>query len=308
MTIMSFSVVCRKCGRSHSLEEYLDSKFCKDCGTFLSLPKTRVSAYTPSLRISPKETKSSIVKLREHPKIKRVEINSDVAYFLGLFLARGKLRKESLTIRLPCKFENASDHRDFLLNYVIPRMEKATGEKIEVRGDQWSDYTFDIMIRSEFFLKLLATLEFQEGDVCRFFGVPFEIFNASNEIQREFIKGIGDCSGELDRYLGGRPRVVLRFLNENTKIIEDLVELLVMLSVDIFDVNLSPPSAQHAELSKRISELSDRLTSAYGVKVTGRQEQIGRDNMVRIWAEDYYRQIGFNHPLRQMKLLKYLNP
>jgi len=59
-------------------------------------------------------------------------------------------------------------------------------------------------------------------------------------------------------------------------------------------------------LDIRLEKRSFDIT--YGVKVTGRQEQIGRDNMVRIWAEDYYRQIGFNHPLRQMRLLKYLNP
>jgi hypothetical protein len=288
------------------LQEYLDTKFCRSCGTFLSWPKTGDRAHTPSLIISPKRRKSLEVKLREHPKINRAEVDDDIAYFLGLFQARGELEKESLIIRIPCKSKNASDQKDFLLNYVIFRMEKATGEKIEIQGDKWRAYSFNIRIRSAFFLRLLATFEFQEGEVCRFAGVPYEIFNANDEAKRDFIKGIGDCCGEIDRYLGGRPRVVLRFLNENTKIIEDVVELLVRLSVDIFDVNLSPPSKRRQELSGRINELTDNLTSRYGVKVTGRQERIGRDNMIRMWAEEYYRQIGFNHPLRQSKLLKYL--
>jgi hypothetical protein len=304
--VMSFNVVCRKCGRSHSSQEYLDSKFCRNCGTFLSLPKTRVKARAPSLKIYPKERKSLKVKFRDHPKINRTDVNADIAYFLGLFLARGDLKRESLIIRVPCRSENASDHRDFLLDYVIPRMEKATGEKIRIHGDEWRGYRFNIMISSDFFLRLIATLEYEEGEVCRFAGIPYEIFNANNEAKREFVKGIGDCSGEIDRYIDGSPRVVLRFLNENTKIIEDIVELLITLSVDIFDVNLSPASEHRPDVSVRIDELTHNLESRYGVKVTGRRQRTGRDNMIRIWAEEYYNQIDFNNPLRQTKLLKYL--
>ena len=282
----------------------MDSRFCCECGTYLSRPKERGRSTTPSLKISQRTT--NITKLPEHPKIKRAEINTEIAYFLGLFLARGKLTRDSIIVRVPCKPENAPGHKDFLLNCVVPRMEKAIGEKIEVRGDLWNDYSFDIMIRSEFFLKLLAALDYRVGEVCRFFGAPFEIFNSTSEIQRDFVRGIGDCCGEVDRYIGGRPRVVLRFLNENTKIVEDVIEVLLRLTVDIFDVNLSPASAHHEELSIKLRELADKLTSTFGVNVTGRQEQIGRDNMVRIWGDEYYRQIGFNNPARQTKLLRYL--
>jgi len=298
---MPLEIVCRKCGRTHTSKEYLDSRFCRKCGTFLSLPKPKVRVSTPSLRISPK------AELREYPKIKRAEINTDIAYLLGLFMARGELREESLVIRVPCRFQNASDHKDFLLGYVVPRMEKATGEKVGVHGDVWSDYSFDITIRNDFFLKLLARLELRQGEVCRFAGAPFEIFNANNDVKRDFVRGIGDCCGELDRYIGGKPRVVLRFLNENTWIIEDVVELLVRLSTEIFDVNLSPAPTNRQETSLRLDELKDSLRSRYGVKVTGRLQRTGRDNMIRMWAEEYYAHFGFNHPLRQTKLLRYLS-
>jgi len=185
-------------------------------------------------------------------------------------------------------------------------MEKTTGEKIEIHGDDWGAYSFNIQIRSDFFLRLLETFEFQEGEVSRFAGVPYEIFNANDEAKRDFLKGIGDCCGEVDRYLDGRARVVLRFLNENVRIIEDVVELLVRLAVDIFDVNLSPPSKHRQELSSKIDELTNSLTSRYLVNVTGRQERVGRDNMIRMWGEEYYQKIGFYHPLRHGKLLKYL--
>lgn len=276
------------------------------CGTFLSLPKPRVKAQTPRLKISPKERKSPRVKFRDHPKTNRTDVSADISYLLGLFLARGNLKKESLTIRVPCRSENAPHHRDFLVGYVVPRMERATGEKIKIYGDGWRGYTFHIMISSDFFLRLLETLEYEEGQVCRFAGIPYEIFNASNEVKREFVKGIGDCSGEIDRYIDGSPRVVLRFLNENAKLIEDIVELLLMLSVDIFDVNLSPASERRPDVSARIDELTCNLGSRYGVNVTGRRQKTGRDNMIRIWGEEYYNQIDFYNPLRRTKLLKYL--
>lgn len=303
---MSTEIICRKCGRSHSFQEYSSSRFCRNCGTFLFLSRKKMSSTTPTIRISPRGTNLSELRVREHPKSRRADIDPNLGYFLGLFVARGILRSNSLVIRIPCKSENASDHRQFLLGYVVPRLEKATGEKIIVPKHWWAAYSFDISIQSNFLLRLLDALEFKAGEICRYVGAPHEIFNSNTETITDFLKGVGDCCGEVDRYLGGKARVVLRFLNENTSIFEDIIELLTMISVEIFDVNISPASMLRPDVAGSLLEMTRNLSSRYGVKVTGRQQETGRDNMIRLWAEEYYKRIGFNHPLRQMKLLRYL--
>lgn len=299
-------ITCRRCGCVHSYQEFVRDRFCRKCGTFLVLPKVKPRKASPSIRISPKRPIST-VKFRRHLETDRVEISSDVGYFLGLFLARGALREDVLVVRIPCKSTNTADHKDFLLRYVVPRMEEATGEKIKVYGDRWADYSFDIIISNDFFRQLLRTLDYRSGEVCRYAGVPHEVFHSNADTMKEFVRGIGDCCGEVDRYISGRPRVVLRFLNENTLILEDVVELLLLLGLEIFDVNISPASSLRPRISGRIDKLTENLGSMYGLSVTGRQEKTGRDNMIRMWADDYQTTIGFNHPLRKNKLQKYLN-
>lgn len=298
--------VCRKCGRTYSLKEYFKSRFCRSCGTYLFPKKEKRVTRTPRLRISSKIKKPFQIKLRSHPKTNRAPIDADAAYFLGLLLARGRVNGKTLTIRIPCRYENAADHRDFLLGYVIDRMEKATGEKIKIRDDRWKNFSFDITIESDFFINLIRILGMPEGEVCRLSGVPYEIFNSNNDVQRDFVKGIGDCCGEVDKYFGGRPRVCLRFLNENIGIIEDVVEVLIRSSVEIFDVNLSPPSPNYPLRAKKLGKLETDITSRYDVNVTGRTERIGRDNMIRMWAEEYYNKVNFCNQLRQQKLVSYL--
>jgi hypothetical protein len=68
-------------------------------------------------------------------------------------------------------------HRDFLLNYVISRMEKATNEKIQVSETNWAKNTFNIKIRNNYFVRLLHLIDLEEGEVCRKAGAPHEIFH-----------------------------------------------------------------------------------------------------------------------------------
>ena len=308
---MSIEIVCGKCGQTYSFEEYSKDKFCSNCGTFLTIVRKGRESATPKLKITRKrrirrELKKDHLKLRTHPIKKRMELDQNIAYFLGLLLARGEVKRDSFLIKIPCRFENAIDHREFLVNQVLPRLKKGSGERINISKDFWNDFYFHIEINSEFFNRIIDVLEIKKGQVCRTSGVPYEIFNSSDDTQIEFLKGIGDCCGEIDRYFGGKPRVVLRFLNENTFLIEDVVEVLVRLSVPLFDVNLSPPSPTRKKLSNRIYKLSQDLTTRYGVNVTGRSERIGRDNMVRMWAEEYNKNIGFDNRLRQEKLMRYI--
>ena len=300
---MSLTIVCKKCGKTYSYEEYSKNKFCNNCGTFLTIVRKGIVSSTPKLKIKPKKFQ---VKFREHPINNRMKMDPDIAYLLGLLLARGVVKRDSMTIRIPCRYQNAIDHKEFLLNRVIPRLERASGERIIISKDFWNDFYLNVEINSNFYNRIIDMFEIKKGEICRTSGVPYEIFNSKNDVKKEFIKGIGECCGEIDKYYGGKPRVVLRFLNENTYLIEDVTEVLLYLSVSIFDVNLSPASPSHKELSDRLHKLSKDITTRYGVNVTGRSERIGRDNMIRIWAEEYKEKINFNNRLRYEKLLRYI--
>jgi len=44
-SVMSYVFICPKCGRPHTKEEYKDSRFCLDCGKFLTnLDKVEASS------------------------------------------------------------------------------------------------------------------------------------------------------------------------------------------------------------------------------------------------------------------------
>ena len=293
---------CRQCGTTYSEAEYRANRFCRKDGTWLSripVPRQR----SPTLVISTR----AVPPLRGHPSEVRVNVDGHVAYFLGVLLSRGAVQNDTLIIRVPCNSENALAHRDFVVESFIPRVRQAAGENVELIRGSWSSHSYEVVLKNDYFLKLLRSMAIPNGEVCRTIGAPQELFGAPAEVQREFIRGIGDCAGEVDRYIDRSPRALLRFLNENVALLEDVVEILLRLGVDIFDVNLSP-APYRGQLSQMIDQLEGALRSTYHVKVTGRLENIGRDHLVRIRAEEYYNKIGgYYNRFRQEKLEQYLS-
>jgi hypothetical protein len=250
----------------------------------------------------------TVTPLREHSTEARVNLDVHLAYFLGVLLSRGAVYNDTLVVRIPCKSESAAAHHDFIIESFVPRVREATGEDVELLRNDWRAQSYEVVLKNDYFIRLLRNMAIPDGEVCRTVGAPQELFAASGEIQREFIRGVGDCCGEVDRYIDRTPRALLRFLNENVLLLEDVVEILVRLNVRIFDINLSPAPAYNGQLSQSIEKLASDLTSLCHLNVTGRQEDIGRDHLVRMRALEYYNKIGgYYNKFRQQKLEEYLS-
>lgn len=154
----------------------------------------------------------------------------------------------------------------------------------------------------------MRDLAIPNGEVCKTTGAPQELLGASEEIQREFIRGVGDCCGEVDRDVDRSPRALLGFLNEGVTLLGDVVKILVRLGVGIVDVSLSLAPPKSDQLSQPIDKLGSDLVSLYHVNVTGRQEETGRDHIVRMRADEYHNKIGsYYNKVRQDKLEEYLS-
>jgi len=228
-----------------------------------------------------------------------VRVTEEIGYILGLLLARGKIGRDRVTIRLPCAPDGVEGNRAFILDVVIPKIETCTGEPVRVRHDKWGGMTYVVTIDANLYDDIFSPLGFADAEICRSEGVPSEIFWAPTRIQREFLRGLADCTGVTDEYIDRRLRVIVRTLNSNVHLTEDVVELFLKVGVPLFDVNLSPaPMGASDSLTEQLERLRTRLPLELGVNVTQRQERIGRDHLIRMWVNDFQREIGFRNQWR----------
>lgn len=248
-----------------------------------------------------------VVPPREQLVDVRAKMDKNAAYFLGALLSRGAVEKNSLIIRIRCESEGVPAHREFVVDSFIPRLREATGEEVQLVWDVWQSSGYEVALKNDYFLRLLRGLAIPDGEVCKTIGAPQELLGASQEIQREFVRGVGDCCGDVDRGDDRSPRASLGFLNEGVSLLGDVVKMLVSLGVGILDVSLSPAPPNSERLSQTINKLGSDFVSLYHVNVVGRQEEAGRDHVVRMRAGEYYNKVGgYYNKSRQDKLEEYL--
>jgi hypothetical protein len=168
-------------------------------------------------------------------------LDPDVAYLLGLITARGTLYEsqgdKKVIIEFPYKNLLAEglktqyaqkEHLFYSINEIRDRVYELTETDINVIHE---GHTVKLILR---FLRnsitwrninhlLKGCKSFHE------FEIPEQVFVASNEIKKEFLRGISDCAGfirQSNNYMGGKRRVYLEIANSNWRLPIQICDLL----------------------------------------------------------------------------------
>jgi len=158
-------------------------------------------------------------------------LDPDVAYLLGLIIARGTLYESSgdkkIIIDFPFKnLEAEGIHKKYNqkehLNYSLLQIKERISELIE------TDISVDSQEHSASLIIRFLRNSLPWRNICHLLGkgkthfseflIPEQVFTAPRETQREFIRGIADSAGfirESNNYMGNKRRVYLEIANKN---------------------------------------------------------------------------------------------
>jgi len=222
-------------------------------------------------------------------------LDYDVAYFLGMIIARGKIIQNSTTYRINIEFPftkpamgGFSQFHEFISSIatkILPRAKNLLGKEVDIYASE-SSKTVSMVINLP--IHNIASRNFKlllkNKTSYREFRVPDVIKNASDtQIVKEFMRGFADVAGNIrrsNRYIQGRHRVFLDVLFPNWRLPVELCFLLQnKLDVPVHSILWSHPNLR-------------------GGKALPREHQI------RIYASDFLK-IGFYIDFKQ-KLLELL--
>jgi hypothetical protein len=221
-------------------------------------------------------------------------LDPDMAYLLGLIIGRGTIRevsgKRQLIIEYP--FKNlkvkginktfpAKDKILLSLDETINRL----GELIEVTPKKVSnENSVSVIIESNRYgilwrnidRLLLNKRSFREMEI------PYILFETSEDIKKEFLRGIADVTGSIGtgcRDQGGRHRVYISILNDNWKLPIQICNLLQSqpLCIPVNTIDWGHPNTRNGHLKdyKR-----------------GAKQVWAREHQLKVYAE-YFEKIGF---------------
>jgi len=221
-------------------------------------------------------------------------LDPDMAYLLGLIIGRGTIREISgkrqliieypfrnLTARGISKSFDAKDKILLSLDETINRL----GELIEITPRKVSsENSVSIVIESNKYgilwrnidRLLLNKTSFREMEV------PESIFTSSEDIKKEFLRGVADVTGSIGtggRDQAGRHRVYISVLNDNWKL---PVQICKLLQEDPLNIPVNTIDWGHPNI--RNGNLKDYHRGATQVWA--------REHQLKVYAE-YFEKVGF---------------
>lgn len=220
-------------------------------------------------------------------------IDSDVAYLLGLIVARGEIstsgRINRITIEFPFRnlmvegIKTKIDQKDQILislREVSKRLNELTDIQIREEDTENAVYLIlETMKNTIFFRNLTALLQNKTSHLE--FHVPKEIIEESKRIQKEFVRGYADVAGSArwsNRNRWSRTRVYLDILNPNWHLPVELCWLIQdQLKVPIDTITYGHPNLRDPKLKEYKA---------------GRKTAWAREHQIKIFT-DQFEKIGF---------------
>ena len=158
-------------------------------------------------------------------------LDPDVAYFLGMVVARGSLSEsggeKKITIAFPFrnilaegikKSFNQEEHLTASIYQIRERLFELIESDIQVLKLGKSVNLIIRFLRNSVFWRNIKFILGQEGDSQFDLTIPPSIFSAPLEIKKEFIRGVADVSGfirDANNYFGQKRRVYIEISNKN---------------------------------------------------------------------------------------------
>jgi len=220
-------------------------------------------------------------------------IDSDVAYLLGLIVARGELSENRGVKRIKIEFpfrnlqvegvKKKIYQRDKIL-LSIRKIHSRINELVDVniREEETSNSIILVIetIKNSLFWRNLKVL--LNGKTTFYeFRIPSIIFELNETIKKEFLRGFADVAGSArfaNRNQQGKCRVYLDVLNPNWKLPIQLCHLLQdHLNVPVDTITWGHPNIRDPHLKEYNK---------------GREHAWAREHQIKIFADDFMK-IGF---------------
>jgi len=236
-----------------------------------------------------KRIKNEKIKRTRIPLPRSKAIDLDIAYILGMLMARGEVSRSHAIIRIPCRrFITRQGHINFVKRKLSKIIISSLHEKARISVDYNTQTSaVEVTVTSHKLLKIARSLRIPVNTNLGVSGkIPRRILIEGPQVIKSFLMGYGDSCATVDRHISGRARVVFNLPTLGEPVIEPLIDAFQKCSVPILDVNL--PQARGV-LGRR---LRNRVTVTGGT----------RTPQIRIWGDLYYSKIGFRNTYTRSKL------
>ncbi|RLG16978.1 hypothetical protein DRN63_03510 [Nanoarchaeota archaeon] len=220
-------------------------------------------------------------------------LDVDVAYLLGLLVARGEFSESGGVKRIVIEFpfrnlevegikEKIVQKDQILLSLrkVTRRINELTDMNVREEEREQAVYLIMETMKNTMFIRNLKAL--LKGKRSHYeFEIPEEIFQSTTDIQKEFLRGYADVAGSArwaNRNKWGRCRVYLDILNPNWRLPVELCHLIQdFLRIPIDTITYGHPNIRDPNLVEYKK---------------GREDAWAREHQIKIFAEEFER-IGF---------------
>lgn len=225
-------------------------------------------------------------------------LDVDVAYLLGLIAARGTVTSSGgsyqLVLEFPYSYVATAHVKE--KNALLVSLNKVSNRISELVSTPFQLHDMDnhaeLITREPKNTIFWRDLKLLMGDSSSYntFRISSYVFEATNDIKKEFIRGYADVAGsirESNYYTDGRHRVYIDILNPNWKLPVEICRLLqIALKIPIQTLTWGHPNLRN----------------------TPKEKWSRREHQLKIFAEDF-RKIGFyiQHKEDELNRLANLN-
>lgn len=221
-------------------------------------------------------------------------LDPDMAYLLGLIVGRGTIRevngKRQLIIEYPFRnlvakgINNSFDAKDKILLSLDETINRL-GELMEITPKKVSsENSVSIVVESNRYGLLWRNIDrlLLNKSSFREMEAPEILFNSSDDIKKEFLRGVADVTGSIGtggRDQAGRHRVYISILNDNWKLPIQICKLLQEqpLNIPVNTIDWGHPNIRNGNL--RDYE-------------RGAKQVWAREHQLKVYAE-YFEKVGF---------------
>lgn len=233
-------------------------------------------------------------------------LDEDVAYLLGLIVARGQVLEAGNDRRITIEFpfvnlqvkgikKSYEQSKELLAGVQASRrrISELTDTNIDETETQHSVILTITCHKNTMFWRDIRLVTNQKSSYLEF-EIPEVIYGAPRSVKREFLRGFADVAGSTraaNRDQRGKHRIYLDVLNQNWKLPVQLCHLLQdHLKVPVQTITYGHPNIRDPELKE------------YNA---GKHEAWAREHQVKIYADDFTG-IGFYMPHKN-EILKELS-